>query len=146
MQIKQIMSTPVVTVEMDDSLATIKEIFDHTHFHHLLVVEQARLLGVISDRDLLNALSPYIGTPSEGHRDLATLNRKAHQIMSRQPITLDLQADLQAAVRIFNAHRISCIPIVDAGNQPVGIVSWRDIMRTLLPSPDPDHDAVPRSR
>jgi acetoin utilization protein AcuB len=64
MKLGEIMSTRVVTVEFDDSLATVKEIFDSLRFHHLLVVGSDRkLCGVISDRDLLRAISPYVGTP-----------------------------------------------------------------------------------
>lgn len=131
MRIEQIMSSPVVTVEMDDRLEEIKHIFDNTRFHHLLVVAGGSLVGVISDRDLLRALSPFIGTPSEGHRDIATLNRRAHQIMHRDLVTLTPQDAVQDAVALFNQHVISCIPIVDDKRHPVGIVSWRDILRSL---------------
>jgi len=127
----EIMSKTVVTVEMDDSLEVIKEIFDNTGFHHLLVVESDKLLGVISDRDLLKALSPNIGTLSETVRDLASLNKRAHQIMTRKAVTLGPDAAILDAIEIFNTHNISCIPVVDDQNKPVGIISWRDILKTL---------------
>ena len=72
------MTKKVVTVEMDDSLRLVKEIFDNVSFHHLLVVDGGKLYGVISDRDLLKNLSPNIGTVAETSRDLAALNKKAH--------------------------------------------------------------------
>jgi acetoin utilization protein AcuB len=129
--VERIMSTSVVTVSMDDSLSTIKEIFDRHGFHHVLVVEEGRLVGIVSDRDLLKALSPNLGTASETTRDLASLNRRAHQIMSRELITLGREAGIHDAIETFNRNRISCIPIVDAGNRPVGIVSWRDILKAI---------------
>lgn len=134
MTIDQIMSAPVVTVEMDDSLRTVKEIFDNSRFHHLLVVESGKLFGVISDRDLLKAISPNIGTAAEVNRDLATLKKKVHQIVSRNPVTLGRNAEIQEAIEIFNSHSISCIPVVDAELKPVGIVSWRDILKSLAQS------------
>ncbi len=88
MSIEKIMSKTVVTVEMDDSLKVVKDIFDNTNFHHLLVVESGKLFGVISDRDLLKSLSPDIGTVAETSKDTATLNKRAHQIMTRKPVTL----------------------------------------------------------
>ena len=88
MRVKEIMNTSLVTIDMDDSLEVVKDIFDHSSFHHLLVTEGDKLFGIISDRDLLKVLSPYLGTPSETNRDLAILNRKAHQILTRKPITL----------------------------------------------------------
>jgi acetoin utilization protein AcuB len=41
------------------------------------------------------------------------------------------QATVTEAVGLLLAHRISCIPIVDEESKPVGIVSWRDLMRAL---------------
>jgi acetoin utilization protein AcuB len=131
MIIEKIMSKPIVTVEFDDSLKTLKEIFENVKFHHLLVVENGRLFGVISDRDLLKAISPFTGTPSEKPQDRLTLNRKAHQIMTRKPITLGPEANVYDAIGIFNRHRISCIPIVNDKFQPVGILSWRDILKVM---------------
>jgi acetoin utilization protein AcuB len=133
MRVSDIMSKRVVTVEMDDKLSTVKDIFENLRFHHLLVVEREKLLGVVSDRDLLKALSPKLGTPSETRSDVATLNKRAHQIMTRNPITLNPQASVLDAINVFNTHRISCIPIVDPNGKPVGLVSWRDILKTLAP-------------
>jgi acetoin utilization protein AcuB len=135
MKIHEIMTTRLVTVEEDDELESIKRIFDAVRFHHLLVIGSGKkLLGVISDRDLLRALSPYVGTPSENARDLATLRKHAHQIMSRQPITLTPDADVADASHLLLTHRVSCIPIVDPGFRPVGIVSWRDVLRATAAS------------
>lgn len=131
MTMQSIMSKRLVTVEMDDQLSTVKEIFDRMHFHHVLVVEEGKLFGVVSDRDLWKALSPNLGTSRESYTDLATLKKRVHQIMSREPITLPPEATARDAVRVFNSHRISCIPIVDKDGKPVGIVSWRDILKAL---------------
>ena len=134
-----IMTARVVTVEMDDRLEVVKEIFDTMSFHHLLVVdEHKKLSGVVSDRDLLRALSPYVGSAAETERDLATLNKRVHQIMSRHPITLHAQSAVAEAVSLLLTHRISCIPIVDDEFKPIGIVSWRDLLKSL------EHGPIPR--
>ena len=131
MIIEKLMSKPIVTVELDDTLKVVKHIFENAKFHHLLVVENDKLYGVISDRDLLKAISPHIGTPNETPHDTVTLNKKVHQIMTRKPITLPPQADVYAAIKIFNQHSISCIPIVNDAGRPVGIISWRDILKAI---------------
>lgn len=128
MKLQEFMTKNVVSVEPDDTLAQVKEIFDNTRFHHLLVVEKNRLLGVISDRDLLRNISPFVGSMHETSRDVSTIKRRAHQIMSHHPITLAPEASLGDAVKIFQQHSISCIPIVDEHNHPVGIISWRDLL------------------
>jgi acetoin utilization protein AcuB len=133
MKVENIMTRRLVTVGFDDTLATIKEIFDSAKFHHLLVVEDGELQGVVSDRDLLRALSPFIDSNVETARDVATLSKRVHQIMSRKPVTLSPEAEVSEAVDLFLSKPISCIPIVDDAFRPVGIVSWRDILREALP-------------
>ena len=131
MKVSKLMSTNLVVVQMDDHLGKLKAIFEETRFHHLLVVEGERLYGIISDRDLLKSLSPNIGTMAATTKDMASLNKKAHQIMTRRPIFLREDATIDDAISIFNQHKISCIPIVDNTEAPIGIISWRDIMREL---------------
>jgi len=131
MNVEKIMSKRVVTVEMDDSLKVVKGIFDNVRFHHLLVVELGKLFGVLSDRDLLKALSPNIGTIIETAMDALTLDKRVHQIMTRKPVTLTPSAGIYDAIEIFNNHNVSCIPVVDDENKPVGIISWRDILKAI---------------
>jgi len=125
------MTNTIVTVEMDDSLNVVKDIFEQVSFHHLLVVDNEVLYGVISDRDLFKALSPSLGTEAETKRDLFSLNKKAHQIMSRKPITLYAEDDVYKAIDIFIEGSFSCIPVIDSDNIPIGIISWRDILRAV---------------
>lgn len=135
MNVSQIMSTHLVTVELDDKLSTVKEIFDNARFHHLLVIDEGKLVGVVSDRDLFKAISPNIGTVRTTAQDLATLNKRVHQIVTRKPITLSPNASAAEAVAVFLDHNISCIPIVDDNNVAVGILSWRDIFKMILHRP-----------
>jgi acetoin utilization protein AcuB len=132
MKLDGVMTKRLVTVEIDDPLEVVKQIFDSVKFHHLLVVDAGKkLCGVISDRDLLRALSPYIGTASENARDTATLKKRVHQIMTRQPVTLPPEATVAEAVKVFLEHRVSCIPVIGPGFKAVGIVSWRDVLKSL---------------
>ena len=125
------MSQSLTTIKMDDSLGHIQKLFNHSPFHHLLVVSNQKLVGIISDRDLFKALSPNLGTGHENTKDLACLRKKAHQIMARHPITLLASDKVQEAIKIFNAHSISCIPITDKEGKPIGMLSWRDILRCI---------------
>jgi len=133
MTVQQIMTTRIVTVDLDTKLAVVKEIFDKQKFHHLLVVESGKLFGVISDRDLLKTLSPNLGTMAETVKDAACLNKRAHQIMTRKPVTIHPDAAIIDAVSLFNSHNISCIPVVDNDFIPLGIISWRDLLKALAP-------------
>lgn len=131
MSIERLMSRFPVTVRMDDSLEHVKNIFERERFHHLLVVEDNTLVGVLSDRDLFKALSPRLETASETSKDKACLHRRVHQIMTRELLTLTPEADLTDAIHLLTKHPVSCIPVVNEHNKPLGILTWRDILRII---------------
>ena len=121
-----IMTTRVATVSMDDRLNVIKEIFEQAHFRHLLVLEEEELVGVISDRDLFRAISPYLDSEAEMSRDTETLNRRAHQIMSRHPITIAPQLTVRDGVKMMLEKNVSCLPVLENGTL-CGMVSLSDL-------------------
>ncbi len=131
MKVSKLMSSRIVSVDMDDTLSKVKTLFQENHFHHLMVIHEGRLMGVLSDRDFLKAVSPKVDMIAATKKDIATLNKRVHQIMTRKPIFLNQDANLKDAVHVFNHEKISCIPIVDENERPIGVLSWRDIFRAM---------------
>ncbi|NTS78182.1 CBS domain-containing protein [Catenovulum sp. SM1970] len=131
MKITDLMSERLVYVTLDDFLSEVKHIFDRVKFHHLLVLDGDELVGVISDRDLFKALSPNLGTAAETNRDLASLNKRVHQIMHRDLVVVGAQVSINQLISIFNDEGVSCVPVVNELNQPIGIISWRDILKAM---------------
>ena len=128
--IEDIMTSPVETVSMDDSVEKIRDVFERSHYHHLIVVgDRGECTGVISDRDLLKNISPFLGKMQERASDLNSLRRRAHQIMTRQLVAVRRNTSLRAAARVMLDHQISCLPVVDANKNCIGIVTLRDIVR-----------------
>jgi acetoin utilization protein AcuB len=125
------MSTKVVTVLMDTSIAAIADLFEEANFHHVLVMDQGMLMGVISDRDVLKTISPFIDTFSEQDRDIGTLKKHAHQIMTRNPRSITPSHSLQDAATMILDNNISCLPVID-GEDVVGIVTWKDILKSAV--------------
>ena len=131
MHIKELMSKDLVSVKLDDSLAHVKHLFETHSFHHLVVVAENKVVGVISDRDLFKAISPNLGSASETSKDLASLNKRVHQIMTRKPITIEPNKGMFHAIVLFNRHQISCLTVVDEQQKPLGILSWRDLLKYI---------------
>ncbi|MEE8432115.1 MAG: CBS domain-containing protein [Candidatus Desulfatibia sp.] len=132
MIVNEIMTTKVITIEMDDTLGQIQKIFEKHKFHHLLIVDDGELIGIISDRDVLKEISPYVNTISEDSRARQTLKKKAHQIMSRKPITVEPDTLVDDAASIMLKKNISCLPVVSPSGNIDGILSWKDILKCLL--------------
>ena len=131
MTLDKIMSHPVATVELDDTLKMVKDILDRAKFNHVLVVEHHKLAGVISDRDVYRQLTPTFGTPLETYKDQLLLHKPVHTFMTRKPSTLRKTANMFDAIDLFLLKNISCIPIVDNENHIEGIVTKKDILRLM---------------
>jgi acetoin utilization protein AcuB len=133
MKIESIMTTRVITVGMDDKLETIQALFEHYRFHHILVLgENDVLVGVVSDRDLLKALSPFISTLVERSQDLRTLKKPVHQIMTRKPFSASKDLAIEEAAVLMLNKKISCLPIVRPDLTVEGIVTDKDILKWLV--------------
>jgi acetoin utilization protein AcuB len=129
MQVQQIMTRHVVSVSMDDSLESVRNLFHTYKFHHVVVVDQCKVVGIVSDRDLLRNLSPFVGKPMERSLDSASLRKRAHQVMTRTVLTVSPETpSAEAAIMLIN-NDISCLPVTDEYGACVGIVTSRDLLR-----------------
>ena len=132
MKLKDLMSTNVITVHIDDRLIVVKKLFEQNSFHHLMVInDKKELAAVISDRDYTKAIHPNVDMPSATSKDLASLNKRVHQIVKRPAICINEDASLGKAIEVFHENNITCLPIVDSNKHVIGVVSWRDLLKWL---------------
>lgn len=131
MSLSTFMTKEIITLEIDDNLSKAKQVFDQHNIHHILIKNGKELAGIITDRDLYKHLSPNIGTKKETPKDTFLLSKKIHLIMSRELVTANANTTLNEAVLLFHDNHISCLPIVDENFHPIGIISWRDIIKII---------------
>ena len=129
MTVGEIMTKNVITVDLDDTLNQIRELFNRYKFHHVLVLEDNLLVGIISDRDVLEQISPHVDSVRADARALNTLHKKAHQIMTRTIQSVTTDTSVEAASEILLQESISCLPVLSASGGIDGIVTWRDVLR-----------------
>jgi len=125
------MSRDLITLELDDDLSKAKAIFDSTSIHHILVTDNGSLVGIITDRDVYKHLSPTIGTSKETPKDIFLLQKKVHLIMSRKLTTINEEITLNESVVLLHDQHVSCLPVVDDKGHPIGIITWRDILKVI---------------
>jgi len=129
MYVRDIMTTPVHTVDMDHSMLAAKRLFDHERCHHVVILRRNRVFGVVSDRDILKAVSPFVGNRMmERSQDVNTLKKRVHQIMSRNLVTIGPDETVAEAARKMLGERVSCLPVVDDSGSLLGIVTIRDFL------------------
>ena len=132
MTVESIMSREVVTVRPDAALMEIRGLLHEKGFNHLLVTEEDdTLCGVISDRDVLKCVSPFLDTYSEEHRDVKTLSRPASEIMQADPITVTPDTSIKDASQTLLENRVSSLPVVE-GTELVGIVTGKDLLQHYI--------------
>lgn len=132
MQISKIMTTKLITLSLDNTLADAKALFEQHRIHHIIVLdEHEKLIGLLTDRDLYKHLSPTIGTYKETHQDQQMLKKKIHLVMTRTIITATPELTIKEALIWFDDHHISCLPVISPDNHVLGIISWRDLIKVL---------------
>ncbi|MEZ4910884.1 MAG: CBS domain-containing protein [Saprospiraceae bacterium] len=122
--IKKIVNTNVVFVNPTDTMAKVEEIFANVHIHHILVLENEDLKGVISKSDLLNLYTEYTNNNKLVNRN-STL---AKDIMTPDPISLDVDDTVGLAADIFLSNKIHSIPILN-GSKLAGIITNHDLIK-----------------
>jgi len=120
--VAEVMTRDVIATAPDHSVQEAITLVARHRFRHLLVVtEDQRLAGVISDRDLLRFM---IREPQWGTAAVA-------EVMRPDPVTVNPATPLSTAIAEMLNRRINCLPVVDADNRVVGILTSTDLLRTL---------------
>ena len=135
MTVGDIMTSEVITAEMDDTVERIAEIFEQKHIHHIPILEGTRIVGVVSDRDVLKAISPFANIIGDVARDRNTLQKKAHQLMTRKVVTICPTDTAREAATIMMEHKFNCLPVLSSAGAVIGIVTTTDVMRCLVEQP-----------
>jgi acetoin utilization protein AcuB len=117
--VADLMTRDVVRIEASRPLADAISLFNERGFRHLLVVDGARLAGVLSDRSALRAL---VRNPDAQ----ATAVRTA---MTRDPVTIRPHATVSEAIHLLLTHRINCLPVVAEDGTACGILTTTDLLR-----------------
>jgi acetoin utilization protein AcuB len=132
MHVSQIMTPDPIRVSEGTPLDAALKLMDENGIRHLPVVEGARLVGILSDRDLLEATG---WLPSRVHacRGPATsekLPKRVGEIFRSPVVTIPPGESLASACREFVHRGIGCLPVVEDAAL-VGIVTEMDLLRTF---------------
>ena len=127
-----IMTQPVHTLRSDENLDAARKALELFGIHHMLVENHGRIVGIVSDRDVLRHLSPYVDGISAQRRDEETLRRPIYSIATYDLITVDLDTSLEEATALMLSHRISCLPVRGRQGNVVGVVTKTDLLQASV--------------
>jgi acetoin utilization protein AcuB len=133
------MTRNLVTLSPEASVAEALTLCRERRIRHIPILEERRLVGIVSDRDLRDA-SPALGDPERG-RTLQEI--RVGDVMTREVITADPQETIENAAREMYELKIQSLPVVAEGpvvdegsavaeEELLGIVTSSDVMRALV--------------
>lgn len=127
-----LMSHPVHTVRSDENLQAARQALETLGVHHLLVENAGGIVGIVSDRDVLRHLSPYVDGISAQRRDEETLHRPIYSIATFDLISIDHTATLTEAAALMLERSISCLPVRGIHGTIAGVVTKADLLQATL--------------
>ncbi|MCB9593167.1 MAG: CBS domain-containing protein [Sandaracinaceae bacterium] len=134
--VADIMTEHVVTVSEEDSLEQVTQNLDRFRFRHLPVVDGRKVVGVITERDLLRfAVSvTEVGPAASAKAVDLERNTFVAQVMTRNPITVPPQTPVTRAAALMVDGRFDCLPVVNATGELLGIVTAHDLLNLMSAS------------
>jgi CBS domain-containing membrane protein len=132
MCVRDIMSTDVVTLIEDETLADAKRCMDRGRIRHLPVVRDRKLVGLVTHRDLLAASFSIFAEvePAEQRRIFVTI--PVVEAMHRDVITVGPDASVADAAHTLLDNKWGCLPVVDSSGNLLGIVTEADFLRLTV--------------
>jgi len=132
--ISSIMTTELLTVNPEDKLKVVKEIFDENKIHHLPVVKEKNLVGIISSTDVVSFLHGLKSSQMENPINETLLkNHTVETIMTTGIAKVSPTDKINVALEVFKENLFHAIPVVD-NEELVGIVTTYDIINELSES------------
>ena len=127
MRIQDIMSRSVISIDPEIDVATARERLRNDEINHLVVIKGARVVGVLSAKDLA----------------AATDGQRVADVMTRDVVTVAPDVTIRRAAGIMRGRGVGSLPVIDGGHL-VGIATTSDILTAL--SKGEVHAAPPRER
>ncbi|MBL8032342.1 MAG: CBS domain-containing protein [Leptospiraceae bacterium] len=126
----ELMLKDVITAKESDNVQQVYVRMLEGRFRHMPVVKAGRLVGIVSDRDLRNAL--VIFHDGEGKKEIVG-NRQLNvaKIMTREPLVADSGDSVKTAVRLMVKHKVGCLPVCDDDGRLLGLITETDMLRLL---------------
>ncbi|RPI90962.1 MAG: CBS domain-containing protein [Chloroflexi bacterium] len=125
------MSRPVISISPDEPINEVLAMFKEEHIRRAPVMKGGKLVGIVSERDLLNASPSSVTTLSVWEMNYLISKVTIKNVMTKKVITVDKDTPIEEAARIMADQKIGGMPVVSAG-KVVGMITETDLFKILL--------------
>lgn len=130
--VKEMMTSPVVTLHPSDKMDKAAEIFESKPFHHIPVVDDdGKVAGIISRHDYYKVLNAFTVFSTENSRRANETTLKAlltRDVMTKQLATIHVNDTIEKAVDMFKENMFHALPVVNENKQLEGILTTFDLL------------------
>lgn len=127
LQAQHVMTTDIITLKPTAKIREASDLFIKYHFRHIPIRNESnRLLGIVSDRDILN-----YKIKNTAHHERPIWEAANKKVLAATP-----EAPISEVCRVMFNERIGSMPIVDERERLVGLITRSDILHILVSHPD----------
>jgi acetoin utilization protein AcuB len=130
--IKEIMTSNILTAGRDETIESVKTKMLQNHIHHIPVVSDLKILGMISLSDIHRMEDHFTLFNAKSSEEI---NQKifstvlANEIMTKKLVKVKEDEPIRVAVDLFRENLFHALPVVDAHDHLVGMVTPFDLIR-----------------
>jgi CBS domain-containing protein len=127
--VKQFMTQTVLAVKRQTTMRELAALFEKHDFNAFPVVEEGKLLGIISKFDFLRAFAFTTNQVVPHYNEL--MSRSAAEVMTEAVVDVDPTCPLTRVLQLMVSLKTRSFPVMSADGQLEGIISREDVMRAL---------------
>jgi CBS domain-containing protein len=113
-----VMRTEVIDVAPEDTLGEVAERMSAVNVGAVVVKDYGRLIGILTERDMLKAMAARVHTS----------DARVREWMTEDPLTAPAEMDVEDAAQVMLQHNFRHLPILDESGAVVGLVSLRRVV------------------
>ena len=127
MRIADVMKHEFITVAPEDTLGEVARKMVDKSMGAVVVKDYGRLIGILTERDMLKAMAARVHTS----------DARVRQWMTEDPVTASADADCEEAAQVMLEHGFRHLPVLDDAGNVTGIVSLRRVVAATKIAADP---------
>ena len=134
MFVSERMATDLITIGPDIIIGEARKIMVENSIRHLPVIDDKGLLiGIVTDRDMRDAMPSTLKRKADYEDTLATIMRyPISDIMTRDPLTIYAYYTIQDTLLVIQKKKVGALPVVDEDGYLKGILSTRDLLSAFV--------------
>ncbi len=127
MLVEEIMKKDVFTLRSDQTVQDVLDLFEEKRIRHAPIVDDGRVVGIVTDRDLKDAMPSMFTVSPKGE----PYKKKVSEIMTKNPMIAHPLDFVEEIALLFYEQKIGCLPVVSQ-NELVGFLTETDLLYTYI--------------